>query len=616
MFSKNGKVVLLSIILMLTTIATAISFLNLNMQVAKAAPDATYYLDPSTLTNLKIGDTFNIVIKFKDFTQLWMWQAGLQFDPAILECTDVLTFKPMYPESVFAVLAPTRGTVFIDGTIDNAAGKIYPPYAESLKAPGEGVTGTPGTGYNIMNITMRVKGYAPEGSNITIIETLWTAYPDYGTTLPHNLINATIYTITPPTPKSPVANFTWNPAQPSIGQNVTFDASSSTSGFNGTATIPITEYRWDFNGDLVWDKIANTSKASYLYGLAGDYNVTLEVYAPDSYPPEVPDTDTVTKTVTINTPPPPPLAQTFVYVDPPRINATTIGQSVTVYIKIKDFAQLWGWQAGLQWDPTLLNCTEVLAGPTFPEGVFNVLAPGRFTIIVDGTINNTAGQIYPPYSESLTVPGVGVDSIPGEVYNLMKITFKVKATGIIDLHLRALAIYYRFPEYPYYLEGEAFIRDIFTVTLSQGDFPIEIVTNSTGDSQRFSNEAFTFPQNKTSFVITSKGLEPHVYGFCNVTIPRALMWDGIGDWIVKVNGAIVTPEIKVNSTSTFLHFTYPHKTDGEPGTPKDNLIEIISPHAIPEFSTQWLLMALLIAMLMLAILSKTKLTWLKQRRTL
>jgi hypothetical protein len=231
---------------------------------------------------------------------------------------------------------------------------------------------------------------------------------------------------------------------------------------------------------------------------------------------------------------------------------------------------------------------------------------------VDGTIDNVAGEIYPPYAEALTVPGVGVDSVPGEVYNLMKVTFKVKAVGIADLHLRAVEVAYRFPEYPYYLAGEAFIRDIFTVTAPEGDFPIEIITNSTGSDQKFSNHAFTFPENKTSFVITSRAMEPHINGFCNVTIPIGLMWDGIGDWIVTVNGEVRTAEITVNSNSTLLHFTYTHKADGT--TPQDNLIEIISPHAIPEFPTQWLLIGLLIAMLMFALLSKTKLIW-KQKHT-
>jgi PKD repeat protein len=71
----------------------------------------------------------------------------------------------------------------------------------------------------------------------------------------------------------PVANFTWNPVKPEIGKPVSFDASSSQRGWNGTGYVPISLYQWDF-GD------GNTSiglTASHVYSEAGNFTVTLNI---------------------------------------------------------------------------------------------------------------------------------------------------------------------------------------------------------------------------------------------------------------------------------------------------------------------------------------------------
>jgi len=307
-------------------------------------------------------------------------------------------------------------------------------------------------------------------------------------------------------------------------------------------------------------------------------------------------------------PPPPRVSHTFIYVDPPRINATTIGENITVYIKIKDFVQLWTWQVGLQWDPTILNCTEVLAGPDFTEGVFKVLAPERYTLYVEGTINNTIGKIYPPYSESLTVPGEGVDSTPGEVYNLMKLTFQVVTPGIVDFHLYQTATwnFNATTTPPTIYAAETIIRDMFTVTLPEGDFPIEIITNSTGQYQEISDHQFLWEQNKISFVVHTHTFTTETKGFCNVTIPNSLMWDGVEDWLVQVNTKVQPIlDFKQNDTHNLIYFTYPHEVKAKV-EPFGHLVEIISPYAIPEFPPLSLLMALLIVIYTMALLTTTK----------
>lgn len=69
-------------------------------------------------------------------------------------------------------------------------------------------------------------------------------------------------------PKAPVANFTWSPTAPKVGETVTFDGSSSTPN-GGT----ITKYEWDF-GD---SGKATGQVVTHAYSSKGLYTVTLNV---------------------------------------------------------------------------------------------------------------------------------------------------------------------------------------------------------------------------------------------------------------------------------------------------------------------------------------------------
>lgn len=69
-------------------------------------------------------------------------------------------------------------------------------------------------------------------------------------------------------PTPPVANFTWVPNEPKIGEIVTFNASSSTSG-----APPIVAYEWDF-GD---GQTATGETVTYAYSEEDTYLVSLKV---------------------------------------------------------------------------------------------------------------------------------------------------------------------------------------------------------------------------------------------------------------------------------------------------------------------------------------------------
>jgi len=91
----------------------------------------------------------------------------------------------------------------------------------------------------------------------------------------------------------PTADFTWEPENPTQGQTITFDASTShdPDGY-------ITLYEWDWNNDGVYEESHTSPTATYSWSDVGNYPVTLQVTDNES------TTDTITKTITVENLPP------------------------------------------------------------------------------------------------------------------------------------------------------------------------------------------------------------------------------------------------------------------------------------------------------------------------
>jgi PKD repeat protein len=286
---------------------------------AFAAPKAfalptTMSLLASKTSGLAFGETFYITVQMRDFTALYGWQVGLSWDPAVLQIDladpsgGVLYGKISWPQSIFAVLAPARSTNPMPGTIDNVLGVIFPPYAEGLTGAG-GVDSVGSNRYNLMKAAFKVIGYAPGGTTTIFIESdpygpvsCWAQYPDVSTLLTPAFENVTVSTVAAPAPSGPTAAFSYTPTFPIEGGTVTFDATASLPGSDGTVALPITEYRWDWNNDGVYEENVTGKIITHIFATADDYPVTLQVYAP-GVPLPFSETDEVTHTITVAAPP-------------------------------------------------------------------------------------------------------------------------------------------------------------------------------------------------------------------------------------------------------------------------------------------------------------------------
>jgi hypothetical protein len=92
----------------------------------------------------------------------------------------------------------------------------------------------------------------------------------------------------------------------------------------------------------------------------------------------------------------------------------------------------------------------------------------------------------------------------------------------------------------------------FSIVWGEETFIVSVESNST-----VSNFAFNQPDKKISFNVTGSA---GTIGFCNVTIPKALLYGE--PWTLLIDGALVPPTITENATHSSLYFTYAHSTHG------------------------------------------------------
>jgi len=107
-----------------------------------------------------------------------------------------------------------------------------------------------------------------------------------------------------------------------------------------------------------------------------------------------------------------------------------------------------------------------------------------------------------------------------------------------------------------------------------------------------------FLQLDKKLIFDVKG-SPDTVGFCNVTIPKALLRGN--PWTVLLNDTDVTAQTTIceNETHTFIYFTYSHSTYH---------VQIIGTWVIPEFPSATILILLMLSTLIAMLTLRKKKT--------
>lgn len=236
-----------------------------------------------------------------------------------------------------------------------------------------------------------------------------------------------------------------------------------------------------------------------------------------------------------------------VYLDQPTIIATAedvlTNRTFTVNLNIRDAPTFNSWQAGLTFNPDVLNCTGFYEGEKL-SSVGSTVWVGE-----PGYINNTLGDIKAHACSLLfevTTEGDG---------QLAYLTFTAKAPGVSDLHLRDVMLSDWIEVAPGEWEKVLIpcnIIDVYTVAT----YSVVTLSNSTGSEadyrSGFSDHYYNALLDEVGFNITSP-----FQGWSNVTIPNAFLSPGPNTvWGVIIDGISVSTTVTENDTHYFIYFTY------------------------------------------------------------
>jgi len=280
-----------------------------------------------------------------------------------------------------------------------------------------------------------------------------------------------------------------------------------------------------------------------------------------------------------------------VYVDPP-INAAPVNISFTVNISIADVRDVYSWEFDLEWDVSLLNATSITQGTFLNRGNTT-----RYPTFFIQYIHNDEG--YLTVSSSLRgLPPTDAASGNG---TLAVITFLVKSISECKLHLYDTTLVkmislWETEAIPHVTQDGYFNNkegaEVHPVDWNNDDiidYYVSSVSNST-----ISNFEFSLSAKLISFNVTcSDGT-----GFCNVTIPKALLdANPLSKWQVLLNEADVTSTCTISNTTThtFIYVPYSCST---------HTIRIIGIEVVSEFTSLIPLTILVISAIAIIILAR------------
>jgi len=242
--------------ILLVTFVMLSMLLTIIPPVVSTPPYTTVYLSPTTIT-VNPGETFIVKVEIFNVTNLFNWEVKVSWTPGLLNCLG------RYEDPQWQWLIP--GPWEFPPLINNEQGWLID--VKSVAPPGI-------HGYNGSGILAAYKFKALSNGvtfmNITDVLLIDTELYE----IQCNIENALVGIGQEPY-IDPKANFTYSPKFPYVDETVTFNASNSSPGWNGTHSIPIGFYVWDFGDDNA--ALSTSPTVAHEYASNGTYNVTLTV---------------------------------------------------------------------------------------------------------------------------------------------------------------------------------------------------------------------------------------------------------------------------------------------------------------------------------------------------
>jgi hypothetical protein len=138
----------------------------------------------------------------------------------------------------------------------------------------------PGTTYWITS-----SGWMDTSGAVQSYDVVWCINPYFNpatnTMIPSPIANAVVW-INAPAPSAPVANMSYTPTSPAVGQTVTVTVTQKSAGFNGTASCPITNVTINFGDGSPhrWKApVAGVATFTHNYTAIGSYTIKAYCYA-------------------------------------------------------------------------------------------------------------------------------------------------------------------------------------------------------------------------------------------------------------------------------------------------------------------------------------------------
>jgi len=345
-------------------ISLIISTTTLMGQVAAQNPTKLSVLFPngtsSSINEYLPSDTFDVYIYIEEVTDLYGFDFRLNYNTAVLTANSI-TLGDFFPGD----------SVEYMNQINNTEGYVRYIVGMPLGTPKGG--GMNGTG------ALAIIAFTVDDLGVTTLDLVKTKLSDsYAVPIDHDVYDGFFTNI------SPVANFTYSPIDPYLGQAVTFDASLSASNPNTNA--PIINYAWDF-GDGATGTGETTTHTFTAYN---NYTVTLNIT--DSEGQSAIATDTV------RVYPRPPVASFDYSPKLPQVLVTVTFDASTSYdpdVTIVSYA----WDFGDSNTGSGVTTTHAY----LYEGVYTV----KLTVVDDAGLNSTT-------EKSVTV-GSGTIEIEADV---------------------------------------------------------------------------------------------------------------------------------------------------------------------------------------------------------